>query len=521
MIIQEEKVEIVEDQQTEKNLKPVISGNKEFQTVPSNPVNKKHFLVYICAFIGILFLILLIIFSAFTIYNLNNSNNIAKGIYIYGIDISGLSKKQATDKVSSKFKQIQATDIKLFYKDYEAVINPSEINLSFDISSAVNYAFSIGKSGNIFKDDYAVLNAMINGVNVTPSYSLDEKSLQSTLDNLSKNLPNAVKESSYYIEGSNLIITKGSDGFVIDSPNTIAKIKSKLTDLTFLTDNIELSLINQHPKAVNLDEIYKEVHKDAKDAYYTTNPFTVYPSETGIDFKISLEQAKQEVAKAKTEYTIPLKTVYPKVTTNMIGKEAFPDLLAEFSTTYATSKVNRSTNLRIAAEKINGTVLLPGETFSYNKVVGERTISAGFKEAGVYVNGELVDGLGGGVCQISSTVFNCALFANLKITEVYYHPYVSSYVPIGRDATVAYGFKDFKFTNNRNYAIRIECKASGGVATCKIYGLKQNPEYDIKIRVNTTSKTATYTKTSTYRDLYQNGKRVSSEFIYNCTYKKH
>ena len=137
------------------------------------------------------------------------------------------------------------------------------------------------------------------------------------------------------------------------------------------------------------------------------------------------------------------------------------------------------------------------------------------------VNGELTDGLGGGICQVSSTIFNAVLLSNLKIEEIHYHPYVSSYVPIGRDATVAYGSKDFQFSNSRNFAIKIECTVSGGVVKCKIYGVKQNPEYTVKLSTNITSKTDTYTKTSTYRTLYLDGKKVSSERIYSCTYKKH
>lgn len=512
MIIQEEKVEIVEDNN---------SKDLEVKQVEENQKNSKPLGIYIAAFIGALFLILLIIFAGFTIYNLKNSNVIAKGMYIYGTDVSGLTKKDARAKVAEQFEKIQTTDIKLVSKDFEAFIHPTEIGLKFDIDSAINYAFSIGKSGNIFTDDYEVFNAMVNGLDITPTYSLDDTSLISLLDKTSKNIPNAVIESSYYIEKNNLIITKGTNGYAIDSVKTSVDVKSKIKDLTFLSEQVELTLKNQSPKDVNLDAIYKEVHKDAKDAYYTTNPYAVYPSENGVDFKISMEEAKKQLAKADKECTIPLKTVYPKVTTNMIGTEAFPDLLGEYKTTYSTAKTNRSTNLRLAAEKINGTVLLPGETFSYNKVVGERTIAAGFKEAGVYVNGELVDGLGGGICQISSTIFNAVMFANLKINEVYYHPYVSSYAPIGRDATVAYGSKDFKFTNSRKYAIKIECTVSGGVARCRIFGLKQDPEYDVKISVVTNSKTSTYTKTTTYRNLYLNGNKVSTEKIYSCTYKKH
>ena len=129
----------------------------------------------------------------------------------------------------------------------------------------------------------------------------------------------------------------------------------------------------------------------------------------------------------------------------MISTEAFPDTLSEFSTRYAASNVNRTTNLRLAANQINGTVLMRGETFSYNDGVGERTIAAGYKEAPIYVSGRVEDGLGGGICQITTTLYNAAVFANLEIVERTNHQFVPSYVGAGRDATVVYGAIDFKF----------------------------------------------------------------------------
>ena len=516
MILQEEKIEVVEEKKEEQSFK---KENVQEPSINTEKANSKHILMYLGIFFGILILILIIIYGAFTIYNIKNNEKISKGISIYGIDVSGLTKSEASAKLIEKFQKIEETEIKLYSDKYETILKPSEINLSFNINAAVKYAFSIGKKGNIFSDNYEIFNTMINGLDITPTFSLDENSLISILNDMSKEIPDTVVEGSYYIDGNTLVITKGSDGYVIDTDKTVATIKSKIKDFSFLTTPVDLSLTIAKPKEVNLDEIYEEVHKDAKDAYYTTNPYAVYPSETGIDFKISLEEAKQKLAESDKECKIALKTVYPKITTNMIGKEAFPDLLGEFSTHYVAN-ADRTTNLKLAAAKINGTVLLPGETFAYNKVVGERTIAAGYKEAAIYQNGQVVDGLGGGVCQISTTLFNAALFANLEMVEVHNHQFVPSYVGAGRDATVAYGSKDFKFKNSRNYAIKIECSVSGGIANFKIYGVKEDPEYKVNVNAYVTNGD-TYTKSTTYRTLSLNGKQVSKEKIYSCTYKKH
>ena len=137
--------------------------------------------------------------------------------------------------------------------------------------------------------------------------------------------------------------------------------------------------------------------------------------------------------------------------------------------------------------KINDKVVLPGETFSYNKTLGERTPAAGYKNAKVYENGEVVDGIGGGICQISSTLYNSVLKANMDIVERRNHQFVTSYTPAGRDATVVYGLTDFKFKNTRKTAVRIKASCSNGIATVSIYGIKDENEYDVSFNTKTIS----------------------------------
>ena len=138
---------------------------------------------------------------------------------------------------------------------------------------------------------------------------------------------------------------------------------------------------------------------------------------------------------------------------------------------------------------------MPGEEFSYNKTLGERTIQAGYKEAATFSNGEVVNGLGGGICQISSTLYDAVVFANLDVTVRRNHQFVTSYLPAGKDATVVWGSQDFKFKNTRKYPIRIEATVGGGYATINIWGIREDVEYDISIE---TRKIATIQYTTQY-----------------------
>ena len=516
MIIEDTKKEEIIDE----DLDNKDTQKHNFETVKET-TNSHHWITVSGIFLGIFLILILIIFGIFSFYNHLNQATIAKGISIYGFDISGMTKKQATEKLDNYFSSLLSNDITLIYNDYTTYIKTSEIGLSFDVDSAVDYAYQYGKNSNIFVDNLHVFSTMLNGLDIMPQVKYEQDFLETILNSLSSELPDAIVESAYYIENNDLIITKGKSGSVVDVDSTASIIKEKLSDLSYLNETIEIKTKNQSPKEIDLDSIHNEIYSEAKDAYYTTNPYAVYPSSNGVDFKISIDEAKALLETADSECTIPLKTLYPNVTTNMIGEEAFPDSLATFSTKYATSNRDRTTNLRLAASKIDGYVLLPGETFSYNTVVGERTIAAGYKEAAIYQNGEVVQGLGGGICQISTTLYNAILFANLEIVELYNHQFVPSYVTAGRDATVVYGVKDFKFKNTRNYPIKINCSVADGIARFEIKGLKQENEYEVSVYANVTSRTSSYIKSSTYRTLKQNGQVVSTENIINSTYKVH
>ena len=205
----------------------------------------------------------------------------------------------------------------------------------------------------------------------------------------------------------------------------------------------------------------------------------------------------------------------------MVGSEAFPNLLSTFSTNYNANQTNRTTNLRLAANKINGTVLMPGQTFSYNKVVGNRTTAAGYKEAGTYVNGQIVDGVGGGICQITTTLYNAVLYANLDIVQRTNHQFIPSYSTASRDATVVYGAIDFQFKNNREYPIKIYCSVSGGVAKCNIFGVKTANDYEVQLTSRITSTTSNAIYSEAYKILKKNGTVVSTTLLSKDKYLRH
>lgn len=495
---------------------------KEESQIITNTENEKKGLSTVTLFLILFGVFLLILISSFMIFafSLKGSSNIFSGIYIKNVDVSNLNKQDAKNKIDNYIKNNIPEEITLKHGDYETTISTSELDIKFDTKSAVAVAYNFGRSGNVFSDGFEVLGNMFFNKNVEPTLSFNEESLTKILKDISTKLPDKLIESGYYIDGNNLILNKGTEGNIINVEAMSKVIKDNIQSLN-LNGKIDIITQTAKPDLLDVNKIYNEVHKDPVDASFTLEPRSVTPSKNGIDFAITLDEAKSKLKESEKECVIPLKVVYPNVTTNMIGNEAFPDELSRFSTNYAASNTNRTTNLVLAAGKINGTVLLPGETFSYNQVVGERTIAAGYKEAPIYVSGRVEDGLGGGICQITTTLYNAVVYANLEIVERTNHQFVPSYVGAGRDATVVYGAIDFKFKNNRNYPIKIVCSVGGGVASFQILGLKTNNEYNVEITSRITSQTANNINSETYKILRQNGVVVEQKLLSKDIYKKH
>ncbi len=505
----------------EKQDKNLVSTNKplsECMSVKRKPMNViSIFGILVALFIFFAFAVI----SIFTIYHVFNTNIIA-GVSIKGLDVSGLSPSDAKYQIDNFIKNSLPEEIKIKHGDFEAMISLSQMDISFDTKSASNLAFQVGRQGNIFENTICVFSTMFGNINIEPKVTLNKELLTKNLEDISTQLPDAVVQSSYYIEGNELIITAGKDGYEVDTNATIEAIKDSISTFSCKESPIEIIVKTKQPNEINIEKIHDEIYKEPVDAYYTKEPFSVYPSENGMDFNISVEDAKAIIgSEKKEEYSIPLKIIYPNVTTNMIGTEAFPDMLSTFSTNYAANNKNRTTNLILAANKINGTVLMPGEVFSYNKVVGARTISAGYKEAPVYVDGRVEDGLGGGICQITSTLYNAVVYANLEITQRTNHQFIPSYVTASRDATVVYGAIDFQFKNNRNYPIKLVCSVSGGIANFRIFGIKQEEDCEVQISSYETGRTSKAIYSEAYKILKRDGKVIDKQLLSKDTYKRH
>lgn len=521
-----------------KNPQTGVSDTMQLKTIKNKNSRKKKIII---AAIIIFALLLSVLSTAFGI-GASINDKVINGISINGIDISNLTKQEALSKLSVELKDDLNKEIILTKGDYTTKIDANSIGAQYNLEESVENAYNIGRSGNnIFINNFDVLKSLIAKKDIKPSIQYNEDLLNKKLDEIDGEIPGRVINSNYKIEDNNLIITSGYDGYRIKRDEIKESIKSGLA-----TNNlsIEIPVEEFHTDEIDIDSIYKEVYKEPKDATFNADPYELHKEEDGLDFAITLDEARAMVADRQDTYTIPLKVLKPKITVKSLPQEAFPDQLATYSTTYASSNYNRSTNISLAASAVNGTVLMPGETFSYNGTLGQRTTAKGYREAGAYVNGQVSTEVGGGICQVSSTLYNAALLCNLEIVARTNHSFEPSYVPAGQDATVSWKSPDFQFKNNREYPIKLVASAGGGRVTFIIYGVKSNDDYEVKIQssktgsipfstqyVNDDSLPVGTTKVTqsgsngcrsvTYKILYKNGQEVSRTLINSDTYNPH
>lgn len=212
---------------------------------------------------------------------------------------------------------------------------------------------------------------------------------------------------------------------------------------------------------------------DVNATVKTTESTTTTTTRTTEDINTTFEEA--ETAK-----------VYPALAKDRDG--SYPYKLASYKTYYDPKNSTRTVNINNAVKKLNKIVIPDGATFSFNQTVGKRTVLAGYQEAKVVEGDEFVDGLGGGICQVSSTVFQAALRANLDITVRACHSLEISYVPLGADATVQWNSQDFQFKNNSGSDIRLTVTASEGTMVCSVYAKEEVYTGNVKIEVTKDGK---------------------------------
>ncbi|MCD8146059.1 MAG: VanW family protein [Clostridiales bacterium] len=325
-------------------------------------------------------------------------------------------------------------------------------------------------------------------------------------------------QTTYEVQDGQLVFTMGTTGNSVDEDGLLEQLNAAIEAGDY-DSTIECPMLTGTVEAVDVDQVYEELYVEAANATLDPdNDYAIVSSVTGVSFDKETVQTALDAAAEGETVAIDLDYEEPEVTTQKLEDGLFANYLGTY-TTKVSGTSNRISNVKLAAEKVSGTILLSGEVFSYNDTVGERTEANGFKTAAAYLNGDTVQELGGGICQVSSTLYAACLYANLEIVQRQNHTYASSYIDLGLDATVSWGGPDYQFCNNTSYPIKIVADYSDGYLTVTLLGTKTNSNYvkmvsetleTIAYSTITKNDSSQYEGTSTVTQKGENGYKVQT-----------
>lgn len=394
------------------------------------------------------------------------------------LDLSGMTREQAVQTISRESETWYPTSFQLTSSEYPQLdrdIAGEGPLFQLDVSALADDAWSNGRQQGFLGGGIAWLKTSFGGgyaIEAQPQPSAELEQLLTDLPmELTQALDSTLTESTYEVSDTALIIHKGTSGLSVNAADfRDLVIDSLLTGRT----SIEVAPHVTPPEALDFEAIYREVYREPVDAYLDKETSEIVPSVTGVSFGIPTAQALMERTEEGQSCEVPLTLTEPEMTTAKLEESLFKDVLGQSSTRTAGPS-NRWHNVETACERVNGTILLPGEVFSYNELCEPYSQAGGYLKAGAYVSGTTQDTWAGGVCQLSSTIYYTTLKANLETVERTKHKYDVGYLPSGMDATVYSNSYDFKFKNNTDYPIKIVTtltKDSSGTRWCNvtIYG---------------------------------------------------
>ena len=427
--------------------------------------------------------------AIFFIYGLvlKNGDTIYPNVYVTGINVGGMTAEEAIAAVSDAVAaSYSSATLNVQLPDRTLSFNPEQTNVALDADEAIAKALSYGRSGNPFS---AVLNyfsyrSTEHSIDLQTALNLNTDYIHDMIDELAAEVEQEPEASEVsFNEATGTITVKiGYPDRKLDSEGLYdavytAFMNSDFTPLTWEYEETPCELVDLTP-------YYEQYCTEVQNAEYDEETHTILDDVPGYGF--DLEEANQKLSTAApgSTVTIQMEDIEPEITKDDLNHEMFGTALHKVSTDYVPNS-NRTNNLDLACKAINGTILNPGEVFSFNGVVGERTAAKGYLPATVYADGGAsVEDYGGGVCQVASSIYYCSLFLNLEQVHREPHMYAVTYVDYGMDATVYWGQIDYQFKNTLDYPIKIQANIDGGFVNITFWGKEEldfvvETDYDI------------------------------------------
>ncbi len=456
---------------------------------------------------------------------------IARGTTVLGVDIGGMSRTEARATLERELADDAAAEIPVRVGEETFKIKPAASGLALDVPATVD------RAGDRSWNPVSLVARLFGAETVEPEVAIDQAALTKSVDAFAKRVDGKPVAGDVSFDGSKIVTVDPEQGRALDRPGTVEALRSsyllhdgpvrlpaKITDpavgqaevdravsefaepamsapVTLVVDGeratvpvrlvgpaLSMTPDDQHRLRPELDgaalkkliaPVIDPLEVDARDATFRIRAGrpTVVPSEQGrsIDrreLRDAMLAALTETGTARTA-TVALRVSEPELSTEQAAGLGVTELVSEFTTYYPTDFPPRLTNIHRAADLMDRTLVLPGDEFSMNDAVGERTEERGFAEGYIINHGKLEVDFGGGVSQLATTTFNAAFFAGLEDVEHHPHSFYISRYPEGREATVAWGVKDLRFRNDSANGVLVTTSYTDGSVSVRIWGTKR------------------------------------------------
>lgn len=427
----------------------------------------------------LLIILVPVLFLTFAFWWIGNhyldEDRIYPNIRIADVDVSLLTREEALHAldIPEMEERINNARVTIVFPDgSELVIRGEDIQLTHDAQLMVASAYSIGRGNGFVRDTLSFLrrlNGNIISIHVSQLYDLD--ALHTRVSEFTESYNNKLIMAEPLIYTDKIVITKGAgealaDEFILKDIAYVGLFESFDTN-----QPVRFEYVLPETKT-NGDEIFylhRSMFVPVRSAVLNMETLSVEDCVIGVEFDmIEAVLLLNETESGKTA-TIYMDYIQPEVTREYLESLLFRDLLGT-ETTHVHGNANRMTNVRLSAEAIDSLVLLPGEEFSFNEVVGPRSHARGYRPGGAFVGGVTVSVNGGGICQTASTLYSAIMDTEIQITERHPHGQPVPYLRRGRDATVFWKRLDFRFVNNTEFPIRIDFEMEDRNLTAQVYG---------------------------------------------------
>lgn len=422
------------------------------------------------------------------------NGQIVSDVSVGGVEIGGLTKGEAKkalqaafgEQFSQKTMEINFSEagtvlekLNIRYPANSLLISPEESHAKLDAAAAVKAAYALGRTD---LDGSRTMSLL-------PYLGLDEAAIRSVADSYAQQLAQLYQDSNYTVQGTAPDVTnynestpcqtvtlfRGYPGIEIDADALYNEILEGYNTGSFAV-SYQGTVSAKKPVSPDLDGLWEQTRLAPEDPSVDLTSYQVIPGVHGYEF--DLAEAKQQFQNlAYGESTlISLHYTDPEIA----DEDAyFQDVLGHCETPHGDNE-NRNGNLRKACGMLDGLVLQPGQELSYNEALGPRTKELGWLPAPAYSGTKLVDSPGGGICQVSSTLYLASVYSELTIVERRNHGYPVSYIPLGMDATVSWGFADLKIRNDSPMPVKIQAEESDGYVRISILGTETR-DYDVEM----------------------------------------